>query len=218
MSMQGSDERGGGGGLVRDGATQTGRAVILIVVAVVVAVVLLHHDKPAEVSASTTTRNSSATTTPRSATTIASSATTTPSTVPATTTSTVPVADVKVLVLNGASFSEPLASEFTNQLKNKGYDTLTPNNASATVQSSAIYVITHGFTAEAEALASSLGLPPTAVKTQVPTGPPLNSGITGTGANLVLVVGPDLATSASSASSGSAGSSAATTTSTSTGT
>lgn len=190
----------GGGGLVRDGATQTGRAVILIVVAIVVAVVLLHHHEPSAVNASSTSKASSSTTEASSATTVPPHATTTaPTTTPP---STVPVANVKVLVLNGASFAQPYASEFTAKLKTLGYNTLTPNNASGTVTKTAIYVLTQGFAPEAQALASSLGLPPTAVQTNVPSGPPLSSGISGTGANLVLVVGPDLAAQATSGSSG----------------
>lgn len=206
MSMRGS----GGGGLVRDGATQTGRAVILIVVAIVVAVVLLHHNKPAALTSSTTTRSAS-TTLPSSGTTVAPTGTTAP-TVPATTTpSTVPVADVKVLVLNGASFAQPYASQFTTKVKNAGYNTLAPNNAASTVHQSAIYVITRGMDAEGKALAATLGLPASAVKTNVPTGPPLSSATPGTGANLVLVVGPDLVSSASSGSASSTTSSPATT-------
>jgi hypothetical protein len=194
MSMR---ERGPGG-VVRDGATHTGRAVILIVVAVVVAIVLLHKSSSTKVT-------TAATTTPVATTTVKgggspSSGPSTPTTAPpspsTTSTPTVPPAQVKVLVLNGDSFTLPLASEFTTKLKASGYETLTPNNASGTVTASAIYVLTAGFAPEARTLATSLGLAPTAVKTAVPTGPPLSSGIKSTGANLVLVVGPDLASKA----------------------
>jgi hypothetical protein len=202
MSNQDSN---GGGGLVRDGATQTGRAVILIVVAIVVAVVLLHHSKPSTLNASTTKSagGTTGTTLPSSPTTVPASGTTTPTSAPATTSGpTVPVANVKVLVLNGASFSQAIAGEFTAKLKTMGYNTLTPNNATATVQQTAIYVVTHGFAPEANALAASLGMPASAVKTQLPSGPPLPSGIPGTGANLVLLVGPDLAANGASSTPG----------------
>jgi len=205
MSTQDSNGGGSGGGLVRDGATQTGRAVILIAVAVVVAVVLLHHNKPAALNASTTKNASgtSATTLPSTATTASPGGTTAPTTTPATTAvTTVPVGNVKVLVLNGASFASPYASEFTAKLKTMGYNTLTPNNATATVQQTSIYVVTNGYAPEGQALATSLGMPTSVVKTQLPSGPPLPSGIPGTGANLVLLVGPDLAANANAPTPG----------------
>lgn len=202
MNMRDERDGGDGGGLIRDGATQTGRAVLLIVAAIVVAVVLLHHNKPSTVNASATSRSSSTVAPPSSATTVPPTVTT-PTTAPATTTpSTVPVADVKVLVLNATSFTQPYAGEFTSKLKTLGYDMLTPNNATGTVKKSVVYVITHGFVPEGRALATSLGLPASAVKTNVPSGPPLSTAIPGTGANLVLVVGPDIASQGASTSPG----------------
>jgi hypothetical protein len=185
-----------GSGGMPEGALRAGRAAALIVVAAVVAIVLLHHSP----STPAVTAAKSVTTAPP--TTVAaghhSSTATTSTTVPSSTTvaSTVPAAQVKVLVLNGASFSQPLASAFTTKVKADGYATLAPNNATTTVASSVIYVITAGYTPEANALAAKLGLTAKAVQTAVPAGSPLPAYAKTSGANLVLVVGPDLATKA----------------------
>lgn len=203
MSMRGS-----GGGFVRDGATQTGRALILIVVAIVVAVVLLHHNGSTNAATSTPTTttagagNGSATTTGSggTGTGLGGSGTTVTTEAPTTTTppSTVPAHNVKVLVLNGADFNQPFASQLTTKVQQLGYTTLSPNNATATVKESAIYVITSGYKPEAEGLAQKLGLADSSIHTTVPTGPPLSSAVPASGANLVLVVGPDLVPTSSS--------------------
>jgi hypothetical protein len=199
MSMR---ERGSGG-MMRDGATNTGLAAVIIVVAVVVAVVLLHHNnttKAVGASATVTTTTTilpghgSATTTTGNSTTGSSTGTGPTTTLaPGVTTTTIAPADVKVLVLNGASFALPLATEFTEKVKNLGYVGLTPNNAAAVVKSSQIYVLTTGYAPEADALAKSLGLSAASVITTPTTTAPLSAGTAATGANLVLVVGPDLA-------------------------
>jgi hypothetical protein len=197
MSMR---ERGSGpGGMMNDGATKTGLAAAIIIVAVIVAVVLLHHDGSPKVLTASTTSSGSTTTILPTTTTVAggspgtSTGATTSTSVGSTPTTTVAPPNVKVLVLNGASFTLPLAGEFTAKVKDLGYQALTPENASGTVKATQIYVLTTGFAPEADALAKSLGLTPASVITTPTTNAPLSAGTAATGANLVLVVGPDLA-------------------------
>lgn len=116
---------------------------------------------------------------------------------PTTTTTTVPPSQVKVQVLNGV-LTGPLAGEWSQKLKSSyGYVTEPPDNATSKVTASAIYVLTPGFTAEADALAQQIGLSPSAVNPTVPApaSAPIPAAERAT-ANLVLVIGPDLVSSA----------------------
>jgi hypothetical protein len=184
VSRHGADD----GSFARDAGTQTGRAVVLIVVAVLVAVLLLNHSgkTTANASSTATTAHSTATTVP--------SATTT--TVPATTTTTVPLSSVKVQVLNGASPTRAIAGPFTVKLRTMGYDTVAADNATSDVTTSSIYVLVTGFAPEAATLATSLGLPASAVVTTVPASAPIPASTKTLAPDLVLVVGPDLASKA----------------------
>ncbi len=148
-----------------------GRAVVLLVVAVVAGVLLLH-----------------VATEGPSVTTAGSSATTTTTTAPAhpTTTTTKPSAAVKVLVANGST-TTGAAGYFTTELNKAGWSTLTPVTAPA-ASSSAVYYAA-GQSVPALAVAKSLGLSSTAVH-------PLTSAVAvpgATAAEVVVVVGPDLA-------------------------
>ena len=69
---------------------------------------------------------------------------------------------------------------------------MTPNDATAKVSSSIIYVLTPGYEAEGQALAAAVGLPSTAVSTTVPANAPIPAADKAS-ANLVLIIGPDLA-------------------------
>jgi LytR cell envelope-related transcriptional attenuator len=164
------------------GGMQSGKAVLVIVVVVIVGWVILRH------GTSSTHAAASSTTRPTTSTTAAPSTTTVP---------LVPPADIKLQVLNGV-LTGSLAGEWSAKLKaNPGYDTLTPLNATAKVDQSEIYIVTPGFQREANALAVAVGLPVTAVNVTVP--PPASAPIEAsvrTTANLVLVIGPDLASSA----------------------
>ncbi len=106
----------------------------------------------------------------------------------------VPPAEVKVQVLNGL-LAGSLAAQWSARLSGgPGYQTLPPDDATARVTASAVYILTPGYEPEADALAVAAGLPVTAVVAQTP--PPASAPIptiTGTTADLVLVVGPDLA-------------------------
>jgi len=170
-----------GSSFARDASTQTGKAVVLILAAVVFAVVLLNH-QPAS---NTKTSKPAVTTRP----TIAA---------PSTTSSTIaliPPNQIKLLVLNG-TLKGVVAGQFTTKLKaNPGYLTQTPDDATASVPMSAIYAVSSQYANEAQFLAQTLGLPASSVTVNVPTSSPVPAAEK-TVANLILVVGPDLATKA----------------------
>lgn len=170
----------------RDGGVNGMKAVVLIAVLIVLAIGVLArssgHPTPA-VGAATAHKAATGPTT----TVPAAPTSTTPTTV-------LPPSQVKVQVLNGV-LTGSLAGEWTTKLKaNPGYQTLPPDNATSKVSTSVIYVLTPGYKSEAAALAAAVGLPSTAVNTTVP--PPASAPIPASeraSANLVLVVGPDLA-------------------------
>jgi len=116
--------------------------------------------------------------------------TTTPTTlaghaVPTTTTTTGPNPDVKVVVANGGTVTGA-AAFFTAKLDAKGWSTMTPTNATS-VSASALYYAP-GDQGPADTIAVSLGLSPTVVHPIATVTPA--TGITG--ADVVLIVGPDL--------------------------
>lgn len=105
---------------------------------------------------------------------------------PTTTTTTAPNPAVKVVVANGGTVTGA-AAFFTAKLDAKGWSTLTPTNATS-VTASAVYYAP-GDQGPADTVAASLGLSPTVVH-PISTVTPA-TGITG--ADVVLIVGPDLA-------------------------
>jgi len=173
------------------GGVNAARAVVLLVVAVLLGVVLLGRVNskggPGLDQASSAAKPHSA----------AATTTLKPSATTSTTAALVPPAQVKLQVLNGVGYGS-LAGEWSTKLRaNFGYDTLPPDNATATVRASVIYVITPGYLPEADALAEAVGKTPAIVDTTVPAPtsapiPPLERA----NANLVLVIGPDLVASA----------------------
>jgi hypothetical protein len=187
--------RAGHPGGAGEGGAQTLKAVLVIVVVILIGVAVLHRSgKPVSASSSST-----APPTTHGATQPNRPATATTTTVPAPTTTTtlVPVSSVKLTVLNGTGISG-VAKQWSEKLKaNPGYDTLAPDNATKNVTASAIYVITPGYQAEAAALAKTVGLPATAVNPTVPApaSAPIPAGDR-EAANLVLIIGPDLAAKA----------------------
>jgi len=176
-----------GGGSGADGGTQTLKAVVLIAAVVIVGILVLAHNPR-----STATQTTGTTKPPHS-----SSTTVTTVPRPTTTTTLVPAASTKLQVLNGTGGGN-LATQWTTKLKaNPGYATQPPDDATAKVAASQIYVITPGFLPEAFALARTVGLPSSAVVTTVPA--PATAPIRATeraNSNLVLVIGPDLASTA----------------------
>jgi hypothetical protein len=170
------------------GGTQTVKAVVVIAAVVIIGVVVLHHSPKSTVAGTTTTTQA-----PHSTTTAKSGV----PEAPTTTVPLVPPSSIKLQVLNGV-LTGNLAGEWSTKLKaNPGYNTLPPDNATTKVAQSEIYVLTPGYLPEARALAAAVGLPESAVNETVPA--PLSAPIPPaerTAANLVLVVGPDLAGSA----------------------
>jgi len=172
-------------GTPREGGVHAVKAAVVIALVVVLGVVVLHH----------TTTSRSASTAPSSR---ASSGAPTTAPAPSTTTTTVvPPASIKLQVLNGTG-SGTLAGQWSTKLRaTPGYNTLAPDNTTSKVTQSAIYVETPGYLPEAYALATTVGLSPSAVNTTIPA--PATAPIPTTErskANLVLVIGSDLASSA----------------------
>ena len=162
---------------------QTGKAVAVIVVVVVLGWLALAKGTKAPSSNATAAAHTHQTTT-----------TTPAQTVPTTTVPLVPASSIKLQVLNGV-LTGSLAGQWSTKLKaNPGYNTLPPNNATAKVSTSQIYIMTPGYQREANALAVAVGLPVTAVNQTIPA--PASAPIPAnarTTANLVLIIGPDLA-------------------------
>jgi len=97
-----------------------------------------------------------------------------------------PPSEVKVLVANGSSVNGA-AGTATDALEALGYVTGTPANTEA-VTATVIY-FTEGYEAEAEALAEAIGAPATAVTAMPPVAPVDDLQL----ANLLVIIGPDLA-------------------------
>ena len=162
--------------------------LILFIVATAVLVGQLHPSKATTASSATaTTATTTATTTPGSPTTAASSPTTTKPKSSTTTGPTTPPAKVTVLVANGSTVSGE-ATRITAQLHAAGWDTLPPVNSATNVSSSTVYYAP-GFQPSATSIASSLGVPASQVQ-------PLSSSVpvsSVAGADVVVVIGPDVA-------------------------
>ena len=166
----------------RDGGVHAGKAALVIAVAVLIGVLVLHHSPSSRVATSVTTHAPTGSPTTLGSTT--------------TTTTVVPPGSIKLQVLNGTG-SGNLASRWVAKLRTSpGYNTLAPDDTTSKVTQSAIYIETPGYLPEAYALASAVGLGQSAVVTTIPA--PASAPIPASErskANLVLVVGPDLASS-----------------------
>lgn len=155
-----------------------GRGAVLLTVAVVLGIVLLNaadDPRPDRVTAAGPDDDTSDTTTTLVA--------------PTTTVVTVPLRpppEVKVLAANATSV-KGVARKVTDQLKAGGYNVLSPTDAKPAA-ASAVY-FTGDYQREAETLAAALGLPTTVVAA-LPVPPPLTDA---RGANVVVLVGPELA-------------------------
>jgi hypothetical protein len=174
--------RPGGGGRA-EGGVQWLKALVLIAVLVIIGVVILAKTVTSSKASSSTSHHST-------------SSLTTASSVPApsTTTTLLPAGQVKVQVLNGLKTGS-LASLWSAKLKTKfGYATALPDDTTVKTTVSAIYVLTPGYQGEAAQLATQVGLTAAAVNPTVPA--PATAPIPATErntANLVLVIGQDLA-------------------------
>jgi hypothetical protein len=184
---------GGGGPAANAGA----RGALLLAVAVILGIVLLQKFDSGTIDTggniATGTSVVQTTTTRRVGLT----------TVPVVTTTTVKTrakADVKVVVANGAGV-KGLGATTTNVLKNAGYTTLSPTDATAQVDKTSIQ-FAEGYDAEARELAQTLSLPPAvAVKLN---SPPVAAADIGD-AKIVVILGVDLSTTTSSTPAAGAG-------------
>ncbi len=158
-----------------------GRGALLLIVAVVLGVLLLNaaDDTPTRVGAGRDDDDSE------------DGTATTTTTQPVPTTAAVrPPREVRVLSANGTEVAGA-ARKVSDGLRNGGYNVLAPTEARA-AETSAVY-FTPTFEREAQMLAQALQLPPTAVQ-PLPNPPPVSDT---RGANVLVVVGPDLARKAS---------------------
>lgn len=115
-------------------------------------------------------------------------------------------AEVKVLVLNGSG-KAGVAKSNSEAIGEKGYTMLTPGNAAANSSQTAVYYAA-GYQTEAEAVASALGRTSDIVVAK----PTTSLGPGSDTANVVVVLGADVAPASSS--TGSSGSSTSTTSTT----
>lgn len=96
-------------------------------------------------------------------------------------------AEVTVIVLNGTSVSGA-AGKYSTAIGTAGYQMLEPGDSSLKVPTTQVF-FTPGFEREAAAVALAAGAPATVTPAAVPTPPPGEIGA----ANVVVVIGADLA-------------------------
>jgi hypothetical protein len=191
----------------RPAGVNAGRGAALIIAALVIGFLLLHDlDDTSDIGGGSVSAGRTEETTTTEARPVV--------TVPLTTTAP-PKApkDIKVLVINGTT-TAGAASRVATALKPAGYNILRAVDASAqvkaTTKASAVYYVTRDYEREAKAIQLALALPPTPV-TAVPTPPPAPEVNT---ANVVIVVGPDLAKTGGTTTTVRGGTTARTTTTT----
>jgi LytR cell envelope-related transcriptional attenuator len=171
----------------RPGGFPTLRALALLAVFVVVAIVSL-----GKVHGTTTPSVASPTTTAPPKTVAHSGSTHASSTT--TTSTTHPPGSVPVLVANATAVSGA-AGDVSNELQAVGWSMLPPVNASTRVSSSHVYYVA-GREQEAASVAATLHLPSSAVMPYTTAAPISSIGT----AEVVVVVGPDLAATATTTS------------------
>jgi hypothetical protein len=149
-----------------------GRAVAVIVVAVAVGVLVLRSGAtPARVATTTSTTTTTTTTAPRAA-----------------TTTTVGHSQVKVLVVNDSTTNQ-VAAAYSTVLQHGGWDVLAPQTANVAPRAtSSVYYATNK-RADADVIAAAFGIPSSSVFPISSATPVANTG----GADVVLVIGADLA-------------------------
>ncbi len=183
------------GSFGRSAGIQAGRAVLLIAVAVVIGFVLLHRGPGGGAGAGASggaPTGASATASPGSGAT--GRTTTTAGTSPTTAAPLRAPENIKVLVANGTS-TNGLAGRVTTELHAKGYNTLTATDTPNRPHASIVY-FEPGYGPEAANLASKLALPATAVQ-PIAIPPPVSNL---SGAQILVVAGPDLVSSSATTS------------------
>jgi hypothetical protein len=175
----GSGDHPTGPGSEPTGHPRPGRGLVIVIVAVVIGVLLLPSATRPPLSASAVGATTPPTTTP--------SRSTTHGHVTTTTTTTIAVADIHVLVAN-ATTTNGVAGRVTTFLTSKGFGTLTATNALVKVTATEIFTV-GGATGDTSAVAAVLGLAPSSIEPPAQAAPVSST----TGANVVVIVGPDLA-------------------------
>jgi hypothetical protein len=188
----------GDGSFGRSAGLQAGRAAVLIGVALLIGILLLHRTpgsgggSGAIAIGDTTLPSSPGTSAPSPGSTTGTSAR---STTPTSATAQLRAPqDIKVLVANGTTVAG-LAGKISNQIHAKGYNTLASTNSTQKPASTMVY-FQPSYSADAAALAAALKLPPSAVLA-MPSPPPVSVL---NGANILVVVGPDLASASTTSS------------------
>jgi hypothetical protein len=178
------------------------RAGLVLVAFVVVTILLLGviHPSAAKSASGSAASPAVGTTIP----TAASSPSTTSPTHSTTPTTTVAPSKVSVLVANASGVTGAAAS-VTNELQPGGWNLASPVNASAKVATSSIYYLA-GQQQSALAIASTLHLPSTVVGPYTTAAPISSIGT----AEVLVVVGPDLATRATASTTTTAATTATT--------
>jgi hypothetical protein len=181
-SGNGSADRPPGDPPEPPGRPPSGRGLAIVIVAVVIGVLLLPSATRPPLSASAVSAGSSSTTVPPGRKPSSGHGTAT------TTTTTVPPASIHVLVANATEVNG-VAGAVTTFLGSKGFATLTATNALLKVTASEVFTV-GGATADVAPVVAALGLPASAVEPAAAAAPVAST----TGANVVVIVGPDLAT------------------------
>ncbi|HXQ74851.1 MAG TPA: LytR C-terminal domain-containing protein [Acidimicrobiales bacterium] len=185
-SGNGSADHGAGGSFEPPDRARSGRGLAIVIVAVVIGVLLLPSATRAPLAASASTGASSGTGSSAGRTHSHGAGHSTSTTT--STSTTVPVASIHVLVAN-ATATNGVAGSVTRFLASKGFSTLTATNALLKVTASEIYTV-GGATADVRAVVAALSLPASSIEPAASAAPVAST----TGANVVVIVGPDLAT------------------------
>lgn len=184
------------GSLTRSVGAHTGRGLALVAVAFLIGLFLLQRvDEPAPGEQVETTSSEETTTT----TTVVSQVTTS-------TAALRQPKDVRVLTANGTSV-KGAGGRIKDRVLAAGYNALAATDTKTAASASAVY-FTAGFEREAAALAQTLGLQPAAVQAMPNPVPVADLKA----ANILVVVGPDLANAGTSGTSGGSGGSSSTST------
>ena len=189
---------GGTGGPGGQGTNPGVRGALLLGVAVILGIVLLQQfdsgiDTGGQVATAPSIPNADATSTTRriGLTTVAQATTTAPR--------ARAKGDVRVLVANGAGI-RGLGATTTNALKNLGYNTLAPVDATGPVDKTSVQYA-EGYEAEGRELAASLSLPATVVARM--SSPPVAAADIDD-AKVLVILGTDAPTLGSTSSTGAA--------------
>jgi hypothetical protein len=184
-----------GGGGDREFPAPTGflRGVGVVIVAVVIGILLMPSATRAPlgvktVAASTATTTSPPTTTPRAGSTTTTLATIVPGS-----------ASIHVLVANGTTING-LAGGTSTYLKSRGFLALTPTNATTKVTGTQVYAVS-GPSSSATTVTNALGLPASTIQPTSAVAPVRSAS----GANVVVIVGPDLVRLAPTSTTSAAG-------------